>query len=138
MKGKVLINLFLVALVLGLGLWMTTKSGNEGGPLTRLSTLKADDVKVIRVMRDGIPEIVLERAGKRWKQTAPFVARTDGSQAGRLLELLAAQSQQSNRQAAQQGVDDRGIKNGAVAHGDKGFACTKLALDTFCNKRARV
>ncbi len=95
MKGKVLINLFLVALVLGLGLWMTTKPGNEGGPATRLSTLQPDGVNVIRVMREGIPEIVLERAGKRWKQTAPFAARTDGSQAGRLLELLAAQSQTS-------------------------------------------
>lgn len=95
MKGKVLVNLFLVALVLALGLWMTTKSGNEGGPVARLSTLQPDGVKVIRIARDGLPEIVLERDGKRWKQTAPFPARTDGAQAGRLLDLLAAQSQRS-------------------------------------------
>jgi hypothetical protein len=91
-KGKILLNAVLLALVAGLALWMTMRPGSTPVATQRLSALKAADVNTIRIARNGLPEIVLEREGKRWVQTAPFRARTDATQAGRLLDLLGAQA----------------------------------------------
>lgn len=92
MNKRILLNAALLALVAGLGLWMTLRPGDTAAPTQHVSTLKAADVKTIRVARTGLPEIVLERDGKRWVQTAPFRARTDATQSGRLLDLLGAEA----------------------------------------------
>lgn len=92
MKGKILVNAVLLALVAGLALWMTLRPGSTPIATQAVSQLKAADVTSIRIARNGLPEIVLEREGKHWIQTAPFRARTDATQAGRLLDLLAAQA----------------------------------------------
>lgn len=92
MKGKLLANLVLALVVLGLALWMTLKPGGEAAPGTRLSQLTPDQVKVVRIARRDLPEFVLERQGKGWVQTAPFPARTDPARTGRLLDLLRAES----------------------------------------------
>jgi hypothetical protein len=91
-KGKLLVNAVLLALVAGLALWMTLRPGTTPVATQRVSQLKAADVASIRIARDGLPEIVLERDGRKWIQTAPFRARTDATQAGRLLDLLAAEA----------------------------------------------
>lgn len=92
MNGKTLVNAGLLALVAGLALWMTLRPGSVPVATRTVSPLKAADVTSIRIARNGLPEIALEREGKRWIQTAPFRARTDATQAGRLLDLLAAQA----------------------------------------------
>jgi len=93
MKRSLLINLLLALLVGGLAVWMTLRPGHESSePAQPLSALKRNDVDRIRIQRDGLPEFVLERRGRQWMQTQPFRARTDGSQAGRLLDLVAATS----------------------------------------------
>lgn len=93
MKRSFLVNLLLALLVGGLALWMTLQPGRKSAaPEQPLSTLKRDAIDRIRIQREGLPEFVLERRGGRWVQTAPFPARTDSSQAGRLLDLVAATS----------------------------------------------
>jgi len=92
MKGKILVNAALLALVAGLALWMTLRPGSVPVATRTVSPLKAADVTSIRIACNGLPEIVLEREGMHWIQTAPFRARTDSTQAGRLLDLLAAQA----------------------------------------------
>ena len=93
MKRSLLINLLLALLVGGLALWMTLQPGRKSSdPAQPLSVLKRDDVDRIRIQREGLPEFLLERRGRQWMQTQPFRARTDGSQAGRLLDLVAATS----------------------------------------------
>lgn len=93
MKRSLLINLLLALLVGGLALWMTLQPGRKSAdPGQPLSALKRDDIDTIRIEREGLPEFVLQRRGRQWVQTAPFPARTDSSQAGRLLDLVAATS----------------------------------------------
>jgi hypothetical protein len=65
-KGKILLNAVLLALVAGLALWMTMRPGPTAVATQRVSALKAAEVNTIRISRNGLPEIVLEREGKRW------------------------------------------------------------------------
>ena len=93
MKRSLLVNLLLALLVGGLALWMTLQPGRKSAaPEQPLSTLARDAVDRIRIQREGLPEFVLERESGRWVQTLPFRARTDASQAGRLLDLVATTS----------------------------------------------
>lgn len=94
MKRALLVNALLALLVLGLGSWMVLRPGESPSPTVPLVTLSREAVSAIRVERRGLPVFVLERQGKRWVQTAPFRARTDHAQAGRLLDLVAATSSQ--------------------------------------------
>jgi hypothetical protein len=91
-NSRILLNIALILVVAGLGLWMTLRPGEPPAPTVRLSTLKSAEVQSIRIARSGLPEIVLEREGAVWVQTAPFRARTDATQAGRLLDLLGAEA----------------------------------------------
>ena len=90
MKRSFIINAVLAVIVAALALWMTLKPGDKEAPGVALSALKRDAVKKIRIVPSKLPEFVLEREGNRWVQTQPFRARTDESQSGRLLDLLAA------------------------------------------------
>lgn len=90
MKRSLIVNAVLGVIVAALALWMTLKPGEPEKPGIALSALKRDAVKKIRIAPRELPEFVLEREGNRWVQTQPFRARTDESQSGRLLDLLAA------------------------------------------------
>ncbi|MEI7969357.1 MAG: DUF4340 domain-containing protein [Betaproteobacteria bacterium] len=92
MKRSLLVNVVLALFVAALGTWMTLKPGDTPKEEFRLSSLKRGDVRTIRISRKDLPEFVLERQGKDWVQTAPFKARTDSSQTGRLLDLAVATS----------------------------------------------
>jgi hypothetical protein len=91
-RRKLVVNVLLALLVGGLALWMVLRPEAPQEPTHALSDTRAADAKEIRVTRDGLPEIVLQKRGTRWVQTSPFEARTDGPQAQRLLDLLSAQS----------------------------------------------
>lgn len=91
MKRSFIINAVLAVIVAALALWMTLKPGDKEPPGIALSALKRDAVTKIRItLRNAPTEFVLERDGTRWVQTHPFRARTDESQTGRLLDLVAA------------------------------------------------
>jgi len=57
-----------------------------------LSALAPADVKTIRVEPQSAPPIVLERAGKAWRMSAPVRARADADRVESLLALLTAKS----------------------------------------------
>lgn len=94
MKRSLVINILLALVVAGLGAWMVLQPGEKIEPQSALSALKRDDISSVRIVRKDLPEFVLERQGKQWKQTAPFPARVDNSQIGRLVDLTAATSKQ--------------------------------------------
>jgi len=64
MKGKILVNAVLLALVAGLALWMTLRPGSTPVATQAVSQLKAADVTSIRIARNNLPEIILERENK--------------------------------------------------------------------------
>lgn len=92
MIRKLLVNVLLALLVLAAALWMMFRPKPAAEPSHPLSDKKAAQAASIRVARDGLPEIVLEKRGAHWMQTAPYPARTDQAQAQRLLDLLSARS----------------------------------------------
>ena len=92
MSRRFLVNVVLALLVAALGAWMTLKPGSKGAPEFALSDKKPAAARSIRIERKGLPPFVLLKSGGRWQQTEPFLARTDNTQAQRLLDLLAAKS----------------------------------------------
>jgi hypothetical protein len=120
MKRSLLVNVVLALLVLGLGLWMTLKPGDKGPEDFPLSAQKPSEVDRISIRRPGLPEFVLEKHEGAWRQSAPFAARAESSQTGRLLDLLAARSTQKLP-----------ATDLARFELDKPFATVTLGKDTF-------
>ncbi len=120
MKRSLLVNVVLALLVLGLGLWMTLKPGDKAPEDFPLSAQKPSEVDRITIRRQGLPEFVLEKREGAWRQSAPFAARAESSQTGRLLDLLAARSTQKLP-----------ATDLARFELDKPFATVTLGKDTF-------
>lgn len=82
----------LAVVVAALALWLYYKPAERDPQSQALSALKATDVKHVRVERAPNLEIALARRGPTWRITAPFEARADAFQVGRLLTILDARS----------------------------------------------
>jgi len=93
MKQRFWLNVALLVAVAALALFVYFKPHRSSTEL-RLSTLKAGDIKSIKIENAGAAPIVLERAGADWRLTAPLAARADAFQAQRLLEILDATAQE--------------------------------------------
>ena len=91
MKNRQWLNVGLLAAVAVLALFAYLKP-HQSEPEHRLSTLKANDVKRLRIEISGSPPIVLERVAAEWRLTAPVAARADNFQTQRLLAVLDATS----------------------------------------------
>ncbi len=89
MKSRQWLNVALLAAVTALALFAYYKP-HQSEPELRLSTLKAADVKNLRIAITGSPPLVLERTASEWRLTAPLAARADSFQMQRLLALLDA------------------------------------------------
>lgn len=81
----------LATAVIALGAWLYMKPAAREAETHALSPLKGGDVKRVRLER-GDEQIVLERRDATWRMTAPFAARADTFQIGRLLSILGARS----------------------------------------------
>lgn len=87
-----LLNAALAAAVIALGAFVYFKPRSDAPASFRLSALRADEVKQIRVERKGDPPLVLERKGDSWQITAPLSTQADSLQVERLLAILDARS----------------------------------------------
>ena len=92
MTSRSLLNLVLLAAVVGLALWVYFKPKPQGDTEEyRISSLLAENAQSIRVERQGM-NIVLQKAGDRWHLTQPLQGGADEIKVGRILEMLAATS----------------------------------------------
>lgn len=93
---KLIVNALLALLVGALALWTfygpKDKTGDDARADIAVSTIDPQTVSKIRILRAGLPEFVLEKQNGSWVQMAPFKARTDSTQARRLLDLLNAKT----------------------------------------------
>lgn len=92
MKSRLVLNLALAALLLGLGLFAWFHSKTAPQPAYRLSAQAPATATRIVLSRPGQPELKLEKGPSGWRLTAPFAARADSPAVDRLLTLLAATS----------------------------------------------
>ena len=93
MRRAWIVNLLLLALVVGLGLYILYRPADEA-PQHKLTTLVPSAVShVVIELRDGEP-IELAKRGDAWYLVRPFQARADRSQVERLLEITSATSKE--------------------------------------------
>ena len=92
MKLGWIVNVLLLAAVIGLGAYAWYKGNQPKEPSHSLSTLAPGAVKKIEVTRRDGPGYTLEKRGESWFLAAPLAVRADQSQVQRLLDLLAATS----------------------------------------------
>jgi hypothetical protein len=94
MKRGWIINVLLLAAVVGLGFYLYYRPGADDAPRHKLSTLAPSAVtRVVIEPRDG--EIIeLAKRGDAWYLARPIEARADRSQVERLLELASASSKE--------------------------------------------
>ncbi len=88
------LNLALLAAALALGLALALVPQQGSPPEYRLSLLEASQVDRVQIARVGLPPMELERVGQGWRVTAPVSARAASIKVERMLELLAARSQE--------------------------------------------
>jgi len=94
MKRAWIVNLLLLAGVVGLAVYSWHQGNQPKEPSHKLSVLSAASIKKIDVMpRDGAG-YALEKRGETWFLTAPLEARADQTQVQRILDLLSASSKE--------------------------------------------
>ena len=92
MRKSWLLNAALLMLVAALGWFAYLKPRSDEPTTYPLSTLKADQVRHIRLERGGSPAIAIEKQENLWLITAPFTAHADPFHVERLLAIVAARA----------------------------------------------
>jgi hypothetical protein len=94
MKRGWIVNLLLLATVVGLGFYIWYRPGSDDADRHKLSTLAPSAVnRVVIEPREG-ETIELAKRGDAWYLARPFEARADRSQVDRLLELASGTSRE--------------------------------------------
>jgi hypothetical protein len=95
MKSRLLLNLFLVALVCALGWFALQRSQtphqDDAGTL-KVSSLGAGQITRISVAKPGHPELRLEKQGDGWTLVQPWSGRAERYQVERMLRIASATS----------------------------------------------
>ncbi len=91
MTSRSLLNLTLLAAVIGLALWVYFKPKPQVTQEYRISSLPAESVRSIRIERQGM-SVALKKLGDHWRLTEPLQGRADEIKVGRILEILSATS----------------------------------------------
>lgn len=94
MRSRLLLNLVLLAAVVGLGLFFRFMPDEPAEPAIAISEIDISDVQVIRLERDGRDPVELKRAEDNWRLVKPFAMDADNNRAEGLLMLAAIASQQ--------------------------------------------
>ncbi|MBK1693823.1 hypothetical protein CKO09_03580 [Chromatium weissei] len=94
MSGRWLINLALLALVIGL-IALIQRDLTTARTLPLLTELNASDLLLIEIVREGEPTITLGRTPTGWRMEAPLQLDADSNQINRLLMILNTPVQRS-------------------------------------------
>ena len=88
MKNRWLLNVALAMLVGALVLLAIYKPAAKQGPVgTPLTSLAAQDIQRIQLMRPKQSQIVLEKNAEGWRLTTPLVARANEARVSELIQL---------------------------------------------------
>lgn len=92
MKKSWLLDAVMLMLVVALGWFAYLKPRSDEPTSYPLSTLKADQVRHIRLERVGSPAVAIEKQEDLWLITAPFTAHADPFPVERLVAIVAARA----------------------------------------------
>jgi hypothetical protein len=115
MHSRTLLNIALLALVIGLGLLVFYEPGIEAPEeKPKLTNLDPEAIQSVRIVRLGQEDIRVQRSGTQWRLLKPVAARADKFRMSALLRITAAQSYSnyplSEVNAAQLGLDKPEVK----------------------------
>ena len=130
MKSKILINLALVAALVGLSLYAYFKPGQSTAPALKLTSLKRNEIERIGVEpRTGAPYKLEKKAGT-WRLVAPLNAQADQTQVDRLLDIASAPAKQklANPDLSQLGLQPPQVR---VTLNDRVFAFGRVNDITY-------
>ena len=94
MKSRMLLNLLLLALVVGLGLFAYLRPRQASQPEFALSATPPADVRRIAIAPQDQPTVKLEKRGREWFVAAPFRTRADAFKVEQVLGVLGARSKE--------------------------------------------
>jgi hypothetical protein len=94
MKRGWIVNVLLLAVVVGLGWYILYRPAADEAPQHKLTTLLPSTVSHALIEPRGGEPIELAKRGEAWYLVRPFQARADRSQVERLLELTSATSKE--------------------------------------------
>ena len=94
MRRRLLLNLFLLALVIALALFIYFKPQPAAGPELKLSSLTPAAATEITLEKPGQPALTLRKKNSQWRIITPFQARADSNKVDELLSILTANSAQ--------------------------------------------
>ncbi len=93
MTSRSLLNLTMLAAVASLAVWVYFKPKPQNDPQEyRISSQAAENVQSLRIERQGVEEIVLQKTGENWDLLEPIQGRADEIKVGQILEILTATS----------------------------------------------
>ncbi|TCV84728.1 DUF4340 domain-containing protein [Sulfurirhabdus autotrophica] len=94
MKFRSAQNLILLALVLGLSLFIYLKPKQSGQALLPISDLSSTAIQQIKIEKKGQPTLEFKKRGNTWFVATPFQARGDNNKIEQILSILSARSNQ--------------------------------------------
>ena len=93
MTSRSLLNLTMLAAVASLAVWVYFKPKPQNDPQEyKVSSQAAENVQSLRIERQGVEEIVLQKTGENWDLLEPIQGRADEIKVGQILEILTATS----------------------------------------------
>ena len=114
MKSRWLVNLLLLALVAGIGLFLhlRSKPAEQGAQTYILTTLALSDISRVSIESPAKAPVRFEKQQGRWRMTEPFQARANAAAVGRVISVAGADSRVRMPAAdlSRFGLDKPGLK----------------------------
>ncbi|MDR2875055.1 MAG: DUF4340 domain-containing protein [Methylobacillus sp.] len=94
MKSRWFVNLALLAVIAGLGifLWLAPKKEEAAPDAIKVSSIAPSAVNKIEIGFPAKNPVVFEKQDGHWRLVQPYSARADGESVGKLLDVLNADS----------------------------------------------
>jgi len=89
-KSRLLLNVVLLAALLGLALYAYFRPAEEAAPEIRITPFGRDQIDRVRVERRTSPEIEMEKRNGNWHMLRPYKTRVEQLQIDRLLDIASA------------------------------------------------
>ena len=96
MKSRWIVNVVLLVLVAGIGLflYLRPKPVNQAAPVYPVSTVEAGKISRVEVETPGKKPVQFEKKDNRWRMVQPLQGRADIITVGRILNILNATSKE--------------------------------------------
>ena len=110
-KSRLLLNVALLAALLGLALYAYYRPTDSGEPEIRITPLSRNQIERVRLERRGTLDTEIEKRNGNWHMLRPYQTRVEQLQIDRLLDISSATAseQLANENLSRYGLDPASI-----------------------------